>query len=187
MIAAAEGIANVVATIRGRGLWSRFSSLRVKHDEAPRAFAGGCGRQARLFESEMQHTSLARGHRPKRIRLSGCADMRNRRFRRAQKIQVAGRLEAICVERDAIMLLGLESQDLGGNMLNGVQKFAVASRQQRGVRSTQLNGKLRGVVLRHNDLIMKIESAGSEEAQEVFDGLNGQNGGSHGIAFIGDE
>jgi hypothetical protein len=187
VVAAAKGAANVMCSI-GRGrLRNRLESGWIQHHKTTWAVAGGCGRQTGILKGKVQHPPLAGGHDPKSKGLSGGVNPGDCSLSRKQKIVIARGLEAIGIEGDAIMLFGFEPQDLSGNVLDGVEQLPIAGRQERGIRTTQFDIELRRLILRGGDLIVKIKTSGSEEAQEVFDGLSGQGGGVHGIAFIGDE
>ena len=49
------------------------------------------------------------------------------------ELAVAGGLEAFGVEGDAVVIFGFEAKDLGGEVLDGVEKFAVTGEQERSV------------------------------------------------------
>ena len=73
---------------------------------------------------------------------SGGAHALDCRRRRLAHLAVAGDLELVGVERDAIMFLGFEAQHLGRDVLERVQQLAVAGREQRSVRAGELDPML---------------------------------------------
>ncbi len=63
-------------------------------------------------------------------------------FGHETKFPVASCLEAISVKGDVIVFLGFEAEDLCGNVLDGVEKFAVAGSEEGGIGAAKLDGDL---------------------------------------------
>jgi hypothetical protein len=110
----------------------------IEDDEAAWAIAGRGRGEAGLGQDQVEHAALARGHGRKRegatcgsYLLDGC-------FGGELEIAVARGLEAFGVEADAVVVLGFEAENLGGDVLDGVEEFAVVSQEQRGVGAGQL-------------------------------------------------
>ena len=62
------------------------------------------------------------------------------------ELPVASCLEAISVEGDAVVFLGFEAEDLGSDVLDGVEEFAVAGQQQRSIGPAQFDGDFGGCI-----------------------------------------
>jgi len=86
----------------------------------------------------MEHEALARGHGGKRVGAARGSDVLDGCFSGELKIAVAGGFEALGVEADAIVVFGFEAEDLGGDVLDGVEEFAVVSQEQGGVGASQI-------------------------------------------------
>lgn len=92
----------------------------------------------------MEQAALAGGHGWEGVRLAGGLDALNCCSRGETKITVAVGLEAIGVEGDAIVVLGFEAKDLGCDVLDGVEEFAVAVGEERGVGAGEFDAEFRG-------------------------------------------
>jgi len=81
----------------------------------------------------MQHSPLARGHGSEPERLACILNLIDSVFCSVAQRAGAFRLEAVGVERYAIMLFRLQRQDLRRDMFQCSQNFSVMIRQQLGV------------------------------------------------------
>ena len=78
----------------------------------------------------MQQTAFARSHGCEGEGQAGVADFLDGDLGGKLQLALAEDLEVVGVERDAIMLLVLEAEDLGGYVFEGQEQFAVAGQQQ---------------------------------------------------------
>lgn len=120
----------------------RFDGLLafgVKDDEAARAEAAGSGGQAGRAEGQVEQTALARVHRRKGIGAAGGADLFGGGFGDELELAVAEELEVFGVEGDAVVVFVFEAENFGGEVLDGVEEFAVACGEERGVGAGELD------------------------------------------------
>jgi len=96
----------------------------------------------------MKQATLARRHRRERKGLAGCADLLDGHLGHEVELPDAVCLEALGVEGDAVVVLGFEAKDLGGDVLNGVQEFPVAGEEERGIGAAEFDCDLGGGVRR---------------------------------------
>jgi hypothetical protein len=92
----------------------------------------------------MQQAAFARGHGWKGVWLAGGAYALDCSGGGGAEFAVAVGLEAVGVEGDAIVLLGLKPQDLGGDVLDGVKEFTVAVGEEWGVGAGEFYAELCG-------------------------------------------
>ncbi len=81
----------------------------------------------------MQDAPFTRGHRCERKWPTGQADLLNGHFGHETKFPVPGRFETLSVKGDVVVFLGFEAEDLCRNVLDGMEKFAVAGSQEGGI------------------------------------------------------
>ena len=81
----------------------------------------------------MQDTALVRAHGGKREGAASGADLFDRDFSHHVELSVAGGFEALRVEVDQVVLFGLKAKNLCGEVLDGVEEFAVTGEQERSV------------------------------------------------------
>ena len=114
-------------------------ALGIDNHKAARAFAGGgCGKTG-LRQGQVKHAALARAHRRERKGLAGGANLLDGHLGHKGKLAVAVGLKAFCVEGDAVMILRFEAKDLGCDMLDGVEKLAVAGEEQGSIGAGQFD------------------------------------------------
>jgi hypothetical protein len=87
----------------------------------------------------VKDAALARGHRRERVRLAGSANPLNGHLGHKIELAIAGSLEAIGVERDAVVIFRFEAENLGGNVFDGKEKLSVAGEKERSVGTGQLD------------------------------------------------
>lgn len=87
----------------------------------------------------MKHAPFARGHGRKGERSVCGAHFLDGYFRHHFKFAVAIGFEAFCVERDAVVTLGFEAEDLGGDVLDCVEEFAVAGQEEGSIGPGEFN------------------------------------------------
>jgi hypothetical protein len=101
----------------------------IENDEAAWAIAGrGCG-EAGLSQDQVEHAALSRGHGGKREGAACGSNLLHGCFGGELEIAIARGLEALGIEADAIVVLGSEAENLGGDVLDGVEEFAVVSQE----------------------------------------------------------
>ena len=59
-------------------------------------------------------------------------------------VYVAGGFEVFGIERDAVVVLRLEAENLGGDVLDGVEKLTVTSQKEGGIGTGQLDFEVGG-------------------------------------------
>jgi len=178
MLAAAEIVADGVSTLVD-GLRGGLLAFGVEDDEATGAFAGGGGGQAGAFEGEVEQAALAGGHRGEGVGLLGGADLGDGCLSGAAELLVAVGFESAGVDGDAVVFFGLEAEDLGGDVLDGVEQLAVAVDEERGVGAGEFDGELRWgeasalglrCGCRSSDRELELQMpAGGEQTQKVLD------------------
>ena len=126
----------------------------------------------------MEHPAFARRHGRKGERLAGLLNAAYGIIRRTLEFEIAVLLEVVGVERDAVVLLRLKVEDLGGNMLDGVKEFSAICGKETGIRTGELELKLGdrsiGRVWRRNHTVGEIQPhALDDQIQQIFHGLLG--------------
>src|ERR1039458_1459785 len=122
----AKGFADVIRVAVARRLRRslRLGSATprgIKHDKTPRTFSAGCGRQARFAENQVEHSPFARGHGWEGMRSSRRPHALDRDRCRFPQSPLAVCFEMVRIERHLIVQLRFEPQDLGCDMLEGLQ------------------------------------------------------------------
>ncbi len=92
----------------------------------------------------MKNAALAGGHGRKGEGAAGGTDFFDRDFSHQVEFAVAGGFEAFGVEGDPVVLFGFEAEDLCGDVLDGVEEFAVAGEQERSIGSGEFDCDLGG-------------------------------------------
>jgi hypothetical protein len=87
----------------------------------------------------MNDATLSRGHRGKGIGPSGGSDLLDGSFGGELEITVTSSFEAFGIEGNAVVIFGLKAQDLGSDVFDGVEEFAVAGQKEGGVRPSEFN------------------------------------------------
>ena len=105
----------------------------IEDDEAARAVAGGCCGQARRTQGQVEQATLAGGHGREGEGFACGVDALDCRGGGEAEIAIPVGLEVGCIEGDAVVLLRLQPQDFSGDVFDGVEEFAVAFGEQRGV------------------------------------------------------
>lgn len=184
-LAAAEGVADGSGAVVGGGvLWLEgLLAPGVEDDEAAGAIAGGGGGQAGLAEGQVKQAALAGVHRREGVGPARGADSFHGGFGDQLKLAVAEELEVFGVEGDAVVLLGFEAEDLGGEVLDSVEEFGVAGEEDWGVGAGEFDGELgrwlqqQGLgwrlsrVIAGEDLKFQFQSAGGEQGVEELSHL----------------
>jgi hypothetical protein len=116
----------------------------IEHDEAARDFAGRGSGESGLRQDQVKHAAFSRGHGRKRVGLACGSDFLNGCFGGELEIAVAGGFEVFGIERDAVVVLRLEAENLGGDMLDGVEKLTVTSQKEGGIGTGQLDFEVGG-------------------------------------------
>jgi hypothetical protein len=111
----------------------------IEHDEAARALVGGGGGEAGAHQNQMEHTPLPRGHGWKCEGLARGSNLLDGGFGGELEIAVAGGLETFGVEVDTVVVFRFEAENLGGDVLDGVEKLAVMSQEHWSVGAGQLD------------------------------------------------
>jgi len=101
----------------------------IEDDEASRPIAGRGRGEAGLGQDQVEHAALARGHGGKRERAARGSYLLDGCFGGELEIAVTGGLEAFGIEADAVVVLGFEAENLGGDVLDGVEEFAVVGKE----------------------------------------------------------
>jgi hypothetical protein len=130
----AAALRAIVGAFRGDAI-----ALGVEDDEAAWTFARAGRLQAGVAEEEMQHAALARVHGLEAEGLAGVLDFLYSSVSRGAKGAGTGGLEAVGVEGDAVVIVGLEAEHLGGKMFEGAEELAVVVKQQFGVGALALD------------------------------------------------
>ena len=184
--AAAEGVADGSRAVvgcwgaRARG-FDGLLAFGVEDDEAAGAVAGGSSRQAGGAEGKVEQAALAGVHWREGVGASRGAYLFDGSFGDHLQLAVAEELEVFGVEGDAVVLLGFEAEELGGEVLNGVEEFGVAGKEERGIGAGEFDGELGrwlrlGLCLRWilglagggEDLELQLQAAGGEQGLEEF-------------------
>jgi hypothetical protein len=77
------------------------------------------------------------------VGLAGGADLLDGGLGEELELAVAEDFEVVGVEGDAVVVLGFEAEDLGGDVLDGEEEFAVAGEKKRSVRASEFDGEIR--------------------------------------------
>jgi hypothetical protein len=96
-----------------------------------------------VHQDQVEHATLSRGHGRKGEGLACGSNLLDCGFGGELEIAIAGGFEAFGIEADAVVVLGFETENLGGDVLDSVEEFAVMSQEQRGVRAGKLNSDVR--------------------------------------------
>jgi hypothetical protein len=110
----------------------------VEHDEAAGPLVGGGRGKSGVHQDQVEHATLSRGHGRKGEGLACGSNLMDCGFGGDLKIAVAGGFEAFGIEADAVVVLGFQTENLGGYVLDSVEEFAVMSEEQWGVGARQL-------------------------------------------------
>jgi hypothetical protein len=126
--------------VREFSLWSGrgLVAFGIEHDKAARDFARRGRGKAGLRQDQVKHAAFSRGHGREGVRLACGSDFLDGCFGRKLKVAVAGGFEVFGIEGDAVVVLRLEAENLGGDVLDGVEKLTIASQEQRGIGTGQL-------------------------------------------------
>ena len=147
--AAAKGIANGMSTVlRWCGGCSGFRGLLafgIEDDEATRTHARRGSRESGGGKGEVEQTALARGHRIKRVGLASATNLFDRSFGSDAKLLLAKDLKVLGVEGDSLVVLVLEAENLGSDVLYGEEKLAITRGEQGGVRAGELDTYIGGI------------------------------------------
>src|SRR5271168_2463853 len=92
----------------------------------------------------MQNAPLPRAHRRERVWPSRRSNPLDGNVGHHVELLGASCLEALGVEADAVVLLRLQTQNLGGDVLDGVQQLAIAGQQQRSIAASEFYGDFGG-------------------------------------------
>jgi hypothetical protein len=141
LVAMGGGAARCAATFRTvvRTLGWDAVALRVEDDEAARAFAGAGCLQAGVVEEEMKHAALAGVHGREAEGLAGFFDVIDGGGSGLVQSTRTGGFEAVGVEGDAIVVVGLEAQHLGGEVFEGAKELTIAGQKKLGVGALALD------------------------------------------------
>jgi hypothetical protein len=124
----------------GRGL----VAFGIEHDEAARDFAGRGSGESGLRQDQVKHAAFSRGHGREGVGLACGSDFLNGCFSGELEIAVAGGFEVFGIERDAVVVLRLEAENLGGDVLDGVEELTVTSQKEGGIGTGQLDFEVGG-------------------------------------------
>jgi len=113
---------------------------------AARADARGGSWESGASEGEVEKAALAGAHGVEGVGLAGAADLLDGGFGGEAELLLAEELEVLGVEGGAVVVLVLEAEDLGGDVLDGKEEFAVAGGEQGGVRAGAFDGDVGGGV-----------------------------------------
>lgn len=91
----------------------------------------------------MKDAAFARGHRREGEWLASGSNLLDSHLGHEVKFAIASGLEAFGIERDPVVLLGLEAEDLGGNVFDGQKKLAIAGQKKRRIGASELDSDLR--------------------------------------------
>ncbi|WP_433984334.1 hypothetical protein RBB78_04910 [Tunturiibacter empetritectus] len=89
---------------------------------------------------------LARGHGRKGVGPARGANLFDGRLGRVLELPVAVCFETFRVEEDEVVLFGFKPKNLGGEMLDGVEEFAVAGKKKGSIGAGKLDADYRGRV-----------------------------------------
>jgi hypothetical protein len=111
----------------------------IEHNEAAGTLVGGGGRESGVHQNQMEHAALSRGHRRECVGLACGSDLLDGGFGGELEIAVAGSFEAFGIEADAVVVFGFKAEDFGGDVLDGVEEFAIMRQEEGGVGTSQLD------------------------------------------------
>jgi len=185
--AAAEGVADGPGAVVGCGGagargFDWLLALGIEDDEAAGTVAGRCSGQAGPAEGQVEQAALAGVHRREGVGAARGADTFDGGFGDHLKLAVAEKLEIFCVEGDAVVLLRFKAEDLGGEVLDGMEEFSVAGEQERSIGAGEFDGDLGGwrggLRVAGEDFVLQFQAAGGEQSLEelfnLFDLLVGR-------------
>lgn len=92
----------------------------------------------------MQGATFVGGHGREGEWAAGSADFLDSDFCHHIELSIAGSFEVLRVKVDQIVIFGFEAEDFCGDVLDGVEKFAVAGDQKRRIRSREVDCDLWG-------------------------------------------
>jgi len=128
--AAAVGVAGVGA----RGALGLFGGDAVagwvENDESAGAFSGAGGLEAGVAEEEVKHSALAGVHGLEAEGLVSVFDLIDGRVGCVAYGAGAGGLVAVGIEGDAVVVIGLEVEHLGGDVFEGAEELAVGAEEE---------------------------------------------------------
>lgn len=110
-----------------------FEAFGIQDDKAARSFARGRGGETGLGEGHVKDTALTGGHGREGEGTPGSTHLFDGHLCHQIQFAIACGLETVGVEVDLIVLFGFEAQDLGGDVFDGEEEFAVSGEQERGV------------------------------------------------------
>ena len=87
----------------------------------------------------MKHAALARGHRWEGVGPAACANLLDRRFRGEAEFPIPLCFETFSVKEDEVVFFGFEPKDLGGDVLDGVEKLTVAGKKEGSICAGKLD------------------------------------------------
>jgi hypothetical protein len=87
----------------------------------------------------VEQPSLARGHGREGVRLAGGTYLLNSSLGRELKMAIAGRFETFGIEGDAIVVFGLEPENLCCDVFDGVEEFAVLRQEEGSVGAAEID------------------------------------------------
>jgi hypothetical protein len=90
----------------------------------------------------MKDAALARGHGREGEGAAGGVHLFDSHLGHEVEFTVAGSLESLGVEVDLIVLFGFEAKDLGGDVFDCVEEFAVSGQQEGSVRAAEFDSDL---------------------------------------------
>lgn len=81
----------------------------------------------------MQRAAFVGGHRREGERASRCANLFDCDFGHHIELAVSCSFKALSVKVDLVVLFGFETEDFGGDVLDGVKKLTIAGKQERSI------------------------------------------------------
>lgn len=207
LLTAAEGVAYGVGAIgRGGGrrsaCWCGVGLIVewIENDEAAGDVSGGGGGQAGLAEEEMEQAAFAGVHGREGVGPAGGADAFDGGVCAEAEFALALHFEVGGVEVDLIVLLGLEADDLGCKVLDGVEELGVAMEEEWSVGAGEFDaevrsgrgrvgGRARGgaglglhLAVAGRDFEVEVQTPGGlEDLEEGLDLLFLEDGIRHGV------
>ena len=131
---AAGWSAAAVGAVAG-GLRGDAVALGIEDDEAAGSFAGAGGLEAGVAQEHVEHAALAGVHGLEAEGLAGVLDLIDSVVGGVAEGAGAGGFEAVGVEGDAVVVLGLEAKNFGGEVLEGAEDFAIVRQKEVCVRA----------------------------------------------------
>jgi len=123
----------------------------------------------------VQETPLAGAHGGECIGFTGGADAGDGGGRLLLELKVALGFEVVGVEGDVVVLVGGEAEELGAEMLEGEEEFAVTGGEERGVGAGEVEGERAGFCFRvggdgEGEVEVCVADGGVEEVRNGLEG-----------------